>query len=86
MNEEPYKNREIREMFDDIKSTLLRIETQTTKTNGRVSSLEGSRNWVLGGAAVFVPIFVIVAGWLVTQQLEDSNVITDVLINKITTP
>lgn len=42
MDEQPYSNREIREMFIDIKDRLGRIETQTTKTNGRVTHLEMS--------------------------------------------
>ena len=50
MNEEPYKNREIREMFDDVKITLSRIEEQTIQTNGRVSKLERA-TWILGTIA-----------------------------------
>jgi hypothetical protein len=48
MPEEPYKNREIEEMFSDVKATLTRIETQTTKTNGRVGKLEKWQNFVVG--------------------------------------
>lgn len=40
MTDTPYQNREIDEKFTDIKDTLLRIEAQTTKTNGRVNKLE----------------------------------------------
>lgn len=36
----PYSNRELDHNFSDIKETLSRIETQTTKTNGRVTRLE----------------------------------------------
>lgn len=36
MNETPYQNREIREMVDDIKERLKRIEFQTTSTNGKL--------------------------------------------------
>jgi len=50
MNEEPYKNREIREMFDDVNITLSRIEAQTIQTNGRVSKLERA-TWILGAVA-----------------------------------
>lgn len=35
-----YQNREIDEKFRDIKETLGRIETQTTRTNGRVTKIE----------------------------------------------
>lgn len=36
-----YNNREIDMMFEEIKEQLTRIEYQTTRTNGRVSNLEG---------------------------------------------
>lgn len=39
-----YNNREIDHFLSDVKSQLSRIEIQTTKTNGRVSSLEGHQN------------------------------------------
>ncbi len=44
MNEEPYKNREIDEKFNDIKDSLNRIETQTMKTNGSVAKVTGEFN------------------------------------------
>ena len=60
MNEEPYHNREIREMFDDVKDALDRIERQTTQTNGRVTVLERWQSYVLGFCAciglVLLPI------------------------------
>ena len=33
--------------------TLVRIETQTTKTNGRVGKLENWRNYIVGALAIF---------------------------------
>lgn len=51
MNEN-YTNREIDSHFKEIKETLSRIETQTIKTNGRVSKLEGWRAYVTGALAV----------------------------------
>lgn len=61
MQEEPYQNREIREMFDDVKATLDRIEKQTTKTNGRVSTLEKWQSYVIGFcAAVALGLFSLV--------------------------
>lgn len=39
MSEEPYKNREIDEMFRDIDEKLDRIEAQTTATNGKVKKM-----------------------------------------------
>lgn len=38
--EEPYKNREIDEKFNDIMEKLEKIEMQTTKHNGRMTRVE----------------------------------------------
>lgn len=38
--DQPYANREIDEKFTDIQASLVRIESQTTKTNGRVTKIE----------------------------------------------
>lgn len=62
--EQDYSNREIDRMFKDIMDTLERIETQTTRTNGRVSALEGQRNWAAGAAAVVVPIIGVALAWI----------------------
>lgn len=48
MNTE-YSNREIDHMMKDIKETLVRIEAQTIKTNGRVTTLERWMWMVVGG-------------------------------------
>lgn len=60
MNEEQYSNREIREMFKDVQSSLNRIESQTTRTNGRVNKLENWRSYMAGAIGVIVIIFPIV--------------------------
>lgn len=62
--EQPYSNREIIEKFDHIKDILERIEVQTTKTNGRVTKLEGWRNYVSGIAACLLTLSGII--WYVT--------------------
>ncbi len=51
MSEEPFKNREIVEMFNDVKISLTRIEAQTVRTNGRVSKLEQWQYYVIGFCA-----------------------------------
>lgn len=38
-DEEPYKNREIREMVKDVRESLTRIEIQTALTNGKVRKI-----------------------------------------------
>jgi hypothetical protein len=50
MRDEDYSNREIDGIVSDIRSSLIRIETQTTKTNGRVNRLE--RYMLIIGAVV----------------------------------
>lgn len=40
MPEPDFTNREITSMFDELKTILLRVEDQTIRTNGRVTSLE----------------------------------------------
>ena len=50
--EKPYQKREIDEFMRDIKEALERIEAQTTRTNGRVSSLEIWRGFITGGLVI----------------------------------
>ncbi len=63
MPEEPYKNREIKEMFEDVSNSLSRIENQTLKTNGRVTRLEKWQSFISGGMSVIVVIVVPLLGW-----------------------
>ncbi|WP_395019789.1 hypothetical protein [Dongia sp.] len=52
-SEAPYQNREIREMVDDVRNSLTRIELQTTRTNGRVTKLERTMLIIVTGTAVY---------------------------------
>lgn len=61
MEELPYTNRELDEKLQDIMLTLDRIETQTTKTNGRVRSLEVWRGVIIGGLGVITALVIPVA-------------------------
>lgn len=69
MDDQRYMNREIDEKFTDIKESLIRIETQTTKTNGRVTNLEGWQKYVLGFCACVVTLMLPVVYILVDKLL-----------------
>lgn len=51
MNEEP-TNKELLHYIMDIKNDVEKIVVQTTKTNGRVNSLEVWRGIMIGGIGV----------------------------------
>ena len=51
MMEEP-TNRELASNIEHIKETVIRIETQVLKTNGRVSCLEKWRSYLLGAGGM----------------------------------
>ena len=59
----PYNNREIKEMFNDLKTGQDRIESQVIKTNGRVTTLEKWRYTILGGMAVSTMVVIPILGW-----------------------
>ena len=61
MNEEPFKNREILEMFGDVKKDLTEIKEQTKRTNGRVTKLEQWQSYVLGFVAAISLVLVSIA-------------------------
>lgn len=58
MKEEEYSKREIDTFMDEITATLGRIETQTTKTNGSVRSLQVWRGFITGGLAILAIIVI----------------------------
>lgn len=61
MHEEPYQNREIREMFKDVKEALVRIEDQTKQHNHRMTKIERRQVYVQGFvAAIAVGLFSVV--------------------------
>ena len=59
-----YTKRELDTHFDEIKTTLARIEAQTVRTNGRVTNLESWRSssigWTAGAGACIVIIMALV--------------------------
>jgi hypothetical protein len=56
--------------ISDIKDSVLRVETQTMKTNGRVDSLMVWRGFVTGGLAVIVVLLLPVVFILVSSFLK----------------
>lgn len=75
MEDSPYQNREIDTMFDEIKETLSRIEAQTTKTNGRVSSLESWKYISMGATGVLTTIVVPILSWALYTLVNINQVV-----------
>lgn len=63
MPEQDFSNREITSMFHEVKDIVTRVETQTTRTNGRVDGLEKWQDRVIGGMAVLTLVVVPMLGW-----------------------
>lgn len=76
----PYSNREIDAHFKEIKDTLSRIETQTLKTNGRVSAVEDEviriktshtiATWAFG---ITIPLIISMGVWVFFNQIQNTN-------------
>jgi hypothetical protein len=66
MEQDDYSKREIDVFMQEIKDALIRIEAQTTRTNGRVNKLENWRGFITGGlailSAIMLPVVFIVIG------------------------
>ena len=72
-----YSKREIDEHFREVKEILARIESQTTKTNGRVNNCEDDImqvkttarvvNWAFG---LTVPIILTMSVWVFFNQIN----------------
>lgn len=68
--ETPYQNREIDEKFTEIRATLSRIETQTTKTNGSVANLKMWKAYLTGATAVMMFLFTAILIPLITAYVS----------------
>lgn len=73
--EEPYKNREIREMVDDVRNSLTRIELQTSRTNGRVTNLEKWQYIFMGAISILTVIVIPLLGWALFVLSDINNVV-----------
>jgi hypothetical protein len=69
----PYSNREQDTKHNELLSYLQRIEAQTTKTNGRVTSLEWWRQFTLGATTVFFIFISTVLGLSIYIYKNDHN-------------
>lgn len=78
MDAVPYENREIDRMNADVMSILTRIETQTIRTNGRVSKLEQWKYVGMGATFVITALVVPLLSWALytlsnlDRQIHDS--------------
>lgn len=82
----PYTNREIKEMFNDLKDGQDRIESQVKLTNGRVTTLEKWRYTMVGGIAVLSMVVVPILGWSLYTlvNLQDKiNIATSTAIAQV---
>jgi len=56
----------IDERFDELSTKADRIESQTIKTNGRVTKLEGWKNWIGGGLAFITVVVIPFCLWFIS--------------------
>ena len=81
MDEDRYNNRQLERIIDqqstDIKDYLAEVinplTTQVTLTNGRVRSLEGYRNLLVGFCSCMVLIVIPTLAFLALQIFTNSN-------------
>jgi len=80
MNTDPYTNREIDRLFLEIKTQLDRIESQTIKTNGRVSSLERYKAGLVMSIGIisFVVIPLVVFIFDESQKYSESRIVNHI--------
>lgn len=69
-DERPYSKRELDTFMIDLKAQLDRIETQTTKTNGRVRALEFWRGIMMGGGIIITLIVLPMGAWVYTTNID----------------
>ncbi len=61
------------EKFSDIRTILVEVKDQTTKTNGRVNKLERWQSFMMGGLAILtvlvLPILFIIVSAIISTKL-----------------
>lgn len=66
VKEDNYSNREIEHFFEEIRSSLERIEAQVMKTNGRVTALEMWKETFMAKITVLMSAVGVV--WVLIKQ------------------
>jgi hypothetical protein len=61
------------EQFEAQNKVLFDIKAQTTRTNGRVDSLEGWRQYIVGGTGMLTLIVIPALGFLAYMVITNSN-------------
>lgn len=76
--EKDYSNREIDYWREETREQLTRIETQVTKTNGRVSALENWRWMLIGGMTVILTIVIPLAIYVFKTSVMVKDIRTEI--------
>lgn len=71
MPDQPYSNRELDGKFNTILTELRDIKQQTTKHNGRMTSIERKQYMFLGALSVVMVVVVPIAGWVLHQVVNN---------------
>jgi hypothetical protein len=65
-------NDKMDEKFGDVRTILIEIKEQTTKTNGRVNKLERWQSFMMGGLAILtilvLPILFIIVSAIISSK------------------
>lgn len=75
--EKPFLNREITEMFTDLRHWMERVETQVKHTNGRVTALERWKYAGVGAISILSIVVLPILSWALYTLVNIHNEIND---------